>query len=123
MTDCNDLKSQDGKCYSENACRPSLLFEENCRNEEVVTVLPICQLKKGAVVDLLFNEENCQREPNDIENVGGSQACQCLVDNDDCNQCEVDCMSDCNDLSIEEGKCFSENACNKQLLFDEILEY
>ena len=67
LTDCNDLKSQDGKCYSENACRPSLLFEENCRNEEVVTVLPICQLKKGAVVDLLFNEENCQQEIIDIE--------------------------------------------------------
>merc|ERR1711903_296812 len=50
---------------------------------------------------------------------GGSRICECKVQSE-CSsyKCEVDCQSDCNDLSSEGGKCFSEFACQKDLLFE-----
>ena len=43
----------------------------------------------------------------------------CLINSDTCSECEVDCKSDCNDLTRLGGKCFSELACQPALLFEE----
>ena len=55
--------------------------------------------------------------------VGGSRICVCKNGSgiqSECSKfkCEVDCQSDCNDLTSNGGKCFSELACQQDLLFE-----
>eukprot|EP00092_Neocalanus_flemingeri_P097520 GFUD01124286.1.p1 GENE.GFUD01124286.1~~GFUD01124286.1.p1 ORF type:complete len:150 (+),score=41.68 GFUD01124286.1:604-1053(+) len=50
---------------------------------------------------------------------GGDKFCECLDSEAPDGACEVDCMSDCNDLSRVGGKCFSVFANEDPLLFDE----
>ena len=52
-----------------------------------------------------------------IITVGGSQLCDCLTPISECDKCEVDCQTDCNDITRVGNKCFSEFACD-DLLFD-----
>jgi len=94
--DCNDL-TQDSitsKCFSEFACDKTLLLEVDNTQCPVKTMPPPV--------------------------IGGARICECLntSESEDCKTCEVDCEADCNDIVGVNGKCFSDLACEKGLLFD-----
>ena len=151
LSDCNDLTSKEGKCYSGLACNTTTLItttkpkcspppppmsvcmvvcmnSASCSNSKCeADCKSDCNDLKGdgwlatAVQSyyrrLLDNEEICSLPaPKKME--GGTQMCQCLNNNGSCDSCEVDCMSDCNDLTSKEGKCYSGLACNPLLLFE-----
>ena len=44
--------------------------------------------------------------------------CACITASNSCTRCEVNCNGDCNDLTTDGTKCFSELACNTNLLFE-----
>ena len=47
----------------------------------------------------------------------GVDICNCITESDSCTICEVDCTDDCNDLTTDGAKCFSELACEPSFLF------
>ena len=51
---------------------------------------------------------------------GGNKICNCLNNSDSCSKCEVSCMADCNDLTSDGSKCYSELACKPSLLFEKV---
>ena len=53
----------------------------------------------------------------------GEQICKCITESDSCTNCEVDCNADCNDLTTDGAKCFSEFACEPSLLFEVDADY
>merc|ERR1719318_1439795 len=120
QADCNDLKTDGTKCFSESACNPNLLFEIDNGLE---CPAPTGSTTEGAVVEPEDPEEGNVEEPASpkpkcpAEEIGGARICECLVPSPGCTKCEVDCQADCNDLVKEEGKCFSEYAC-QDLLFE-----
>ena len=48
----------------------------------------------------------------------GEQMCACITERNSCTRCEVNCNADCNDLTTDGAKCFSELACYPDLLFE-----
>merc|ERR1712153_214208 len=46
--------------------------------------------------------------------------CECVTPTESCDKCEVDCGSDCNDLTREGGRCFSVFACDRDLLLFDV---
>ena len=56
--------------------------------------------------------------PKFPEYIGGDKICECRVWSNDCSICEVDCKSDCNYLSSHRGRCFSELACQHDILLE-----
>ena len=46
--------------------------------------------------------------------------CECVTPTEFCDKCEVDCGSDCNDLTKEGGRCFSVFACDRDLLLFDV---
>ena len=46
--------------------------------------------------------------------------CECVTPTEFCEKCEVDCGSDCNDLTKEGGRCFSVFACDRDLLLFDV---
>merc|ERR1712129_519469 len=51
--------------------------------------------------------------------------CECVTPTESCDKCEVDCGSDCNDLTKEggsfwAGRCFSVFACDRDLLLFDV---
>jgi len=44
--------------------------------------------------------------------------CECLTSSNSCSMCEVDCGSECRDLTGDGQKCFSKLACQSDLLFE-----
>ena len=49
--------------------------------------------------------------------------CKCIAESDSCTICEVECNADCNDLTTDVAKCFSELACVPSLLFEADYDY
>jgi len=94
--DCNDLTQHSitSKCFSEFACDKTLLLE--------------------------VDNTQCPDKTMPPPPIGGARICECLNSSDskDCKNCEVDCEADCNDIVGVNGKCFSDLACEKGLLFD-----
>ena len=108
--DCHDLSTDGTKCFSGFACNADLLFEIDNGLE--------CPAPGDAVVGPV---ETTFVDPAESTVVERTKICECVVvsERQACAKCEVDCLADCNDMSREEGKCFSEFACNKDLLFEE----
>ena len=87
-----------GRCQSKEACKPTDDKPKEGTTPKLTTPKPT--------------------SPNPI---GGDKICLCVNSSisNSCTKCEVDCMSDCNDLTKEGEKCFSELACQSALLFDQ----
>jgi len=66
-------------------------------------------------------DDCCEKPTKPACPIGGAKICECLNRSNYCSDCEVDCLSDCNDLTRVESKCFSKLAC-KPLLFEDDCE-
>jgi len=71
---------------------------------------------KGAPVSTSVVPETTSAAPHHVV------FCECVVaaaERDPClSKCEVDCNADCNDLTEEDGKCYSELATQEELLLE-----
>ena len=134
QADCNDLTTDGINCFSELACNPNLLFEIENGLEcpapgsstegavvEPEVVEPASPKPKCPAEEIGKVFTYCIASYNISLPLGGNQICECLVSSPGCVKCEVDCKSDCNDVFKEDGKCFSELAC-QDLLFEEDCE-
>merc|ERR1740137_314272 len=94
LSGCSDSRQAKGggRCQSKQACNPTVVPEPVTEEPVTPEPLPPCP-------------------------IGGDKICECLV-SADCEECEVDCKSDCNDISKNDGKCFSKFACQYGLLFE-----
>merc|ERR1719186_2571218 len=115
-----------GRCQSKEACKPTTTESTDDKPKEgttpklttpkpTTTESPDDKPKEGTTPKLTTPKPT---SPNPI---GGDKICLCVNSSisNSCTKCEVDCMSDCNDLTKEGEKCFSELACQVALLFDQ----
>ena len=110
-----------GRCQSKEACKPTDDKPKEGTTPKLTTPKPTTteptddKPKEGTTPKLTTPKPT---SPNPI---GGDKICLCVNSSisNSCTKCEVDCMSDCNDLTKEGEKCFSELACQPALLFDE----
>merc|ERR1712086_491235 len=84
-------------------------------------VWPFSTTALNDVTDITGNIEDNESSTAE-ENTGDIilTQCECVTPTEFCEKCEVDCGSDCNDLTKEGGRCFSVFACDRDLLLFDV---
>jgi hypothetical protein len=139
--DCNDLTTDGAKCFSKLACEPSLLFfsdydsgldcNTDAQDTQVLKPIEVVdQAENSTATDVSVSRPKC---PGNLTFIYasvkpdtlfiGERICKCITESDLCTTCEVECNADCNDLTTDGAKCFSELACEPTLLFEVDYDY